>query len=118
VHECRADLTDRELGRSVNLWISAMDSVAGIMTISAVVDSGQLHLWRESLEEQYGRVGARVQGTQRMLQWVRRGRMLRLTWRLERGEKVASVSLVDGHVLDGWGRSRRQSASMPSSLNR
>lgn len=114
VHECRADLAIRELGRSVNLWISAMDSVAGIMTISAVVDSGQLHLWRESLEEQYGPVGARVQGTQRMLQWVRRGRMLRLTWRMERGEKVASVSLVDGHVLDGWGRSRPQSASGPS----
>jgi hypothetical protein len=39
-----------------------------------------------------------------MQQWVRRGRMLRLTWRLERGEKVASVSLVDGRVLDGWAR--------------
>ncbi|HWN18450.1 MAG TPA: hypothetical protein VNO19_05990, partial [Gemmatimonadales bacterium] len=53
----------------------------------------------------YGRVGPRIQGAQWMLQWVRRGRMIRLTWRLERGEKVASVSLVDGHVLDGWGRS-------------
>jgi hypothetical protein len=32
--------------------------------------------------------------------------MLRLTWRIEQGEKVASVSLVDGRVLDAWGRSR------------
>ena len=55
---------------------------------------------------QYGQVGARAQGTQWMMQWVRRGRMLRLTWRQERGDKVASVSLVDGRVLDGWGRDR------------
>ena len=41
-----------------------------------------------------------------MMQWVRRGRMLRLTWRAEKGAKVASVSLVDGRVLDAWGRSR------------
>jgi hypothetical protein len=48
-----------------------------------------------------------VQGTQRMLQWVRRGRMIRLTWRMEGGAQVASVSLVDGRVLDNWGRSSR-----------
>jgi hypothetical protein len=45
------------------------------------------------------------------MQWVRQGRMLRLTWRIERGKKVASVSLVDGRVLDAWGRDRRQPAS-------
>ena len=52
------------------------------------------------------RSATRVQGTQRMLQWVRRGRMIRLTWRAEAGQQVASVSLVDGQVLDNWGRSR------------
>jgi hypothetical protein len=41
-----------------------------------------------------------------MMQWVRRGRMLRLTWRAEKNSKTASVSLVDGRVLDAWGRSR------------
>jgi hypothetical protein len=111
VHECRAVLDDQELGRTLNLWISAMDSLAGVMTLSGAVVPGQLARWRETLEAQYGRVGPRVQGTQWMLQWVRRGRMLRLTWRLERGEKVASVSLVDGHVLDRWGRSRSRSDS-------
>ena len=49
-------------------------------------------------------VDANVQGTQWMLQWVRQGRMLRLTWRIDKGAKMASVSLVDGRVLDGWGR--------------
>lgn len=106
VNECRAVLNDRELGGSVELWVSAMDSLAGVITLSGVVAPGQLERWRETLEGSYGRVGTRVQGTQWMLQWVRRGRMIRLTWRLERGDKVASVSLVDGHVLDGWGRSR------------
>jgi hypothetical protein len=105
VNECRAVLNDQESGGSVALWVSAMDSLAGVITLSGVVAPGQLERWREMLEAGYGRVGPRVQGTQWMLQWVRRGRMIRLTWRLERGKKVASVSLVDGHVLDGWGRS-------------
>ncbi len=39
-----------------------------------------------------------------MMQWVRRGRMLRLTWRTDRRGRTASVSLVDGRVLDAWGR--------------
>ena len=120
VHECRAVLPE-EPGRTVSVWISAMDSVAGIMTLSTVVAPGQLERWREGLERQYGQVGKQVQGRQSMLQWVRRGRMLRLTWRQERGEKVASVSLVDGHVLDGWGRNRTRAASMatqPSSRTR
>ena len=39
-----------------------------------------------------------------MMQWVRQGRMLRLTWRIEKSQKLASVSLVDGRLLDDWGR--------------
>lgn len=106
VSECRGGFTDPELGGKVDVWVSAIDSVAGIITLSGDVDGGQLDRWREGIEASYGRVGARAQGTQWMMQWVRRGRMLRLTWRLERSGKVASVSLVDGRVLDAWGRSR------------
>jgi hypothetical protein len=89
----------------VDVWVSAIDSVAGIMTLSGTLDAEQLEHWRRVLQKQYGRVGMRIQGRQSMLQWVRRGRMIRLTWRLEGRAKVASVSLVDGHVLDNWGRS-------------
>jgi hypothetical protein len=106
VSECRGGFTAAELGGPVEVWISAIDSVAGIITLSGGVDGGQLDRWRGGIEASYGRVGARAQGTQWMMQWVRRGRMLRLTWRLERAGKVASVSLVDGRVLDAWGRSR------------
>jgi hypothetical protein len=106
VTECRGRYTDPALGGTVALWISAMDSVAGIITLRADLDSDRLDRWREGIVARYGKVGARAQGTQWMMQWVRRGRMLRLTWRQERGEKAASVSLVDGRVLDAWGRDR------------
>ena len=106
VTECRATLRDPELGNAVQLWVSAIDSAAGVITISGAVAPEQLDGWRRELQARYGPVGPKVQGTQRMLQWVRRGRMLRLTWRLEGSGKIASVSLVDGWVLDEWGRAR------------
>jgi len=110
VTECRGRFTDPELGGGVALWISAIDSVAGIITLRSDVAGDHLDRWRDGLVTRYGKVGARAQGTQWMMQWVRRGRMLRLTWRLERGEKVASVSLVDGRVLDAWGRARARAS--------
>jgi hypothetical protein len=101
----------------VDLWLSAMDSAAGVLTLSSPVSGVELDRWRSGLETEFGTVDAFVQGPQWMLQWVRSGRMLRLTWRIEHGEKVASVSLVDGRVLDGWGRRREAeavSASKPA----
>lgn len=106
VMECRSALTEPELGGRVELWVSAIDSAAGVITLSGMVAPIQLDRWRLTLQQRYGRVGPKVQGTQWMLQWVRRGRMLRLTWRLEGSGKMASVSLVDGRVLDDWGRAR------------
>jgi hypothetical protein len=105
VSECRGTVSDSAAGR-VKVWVSAMDSVAGVITLSAAVDSSALSRWRRDLERGYGRVATRAQGNQSMLQWVRRGRMLRLTWRTERGQLTASVSLVDGRVLDAWGAGR------------
>jgi hypothetical protein len=117
VSECRGLLRTSESAPTVELWVSAIDSVAGVMTLSGTVDPRQLEDWRRTLQDRYGRVAARVQGSQSMLQWVRGGRMIRLTWRLEGREKIASVSLVDGHVLDNWGRgtSRSAGARRPSS---
>ncbi len=115
VTECRAVITDADLGGSVNLWVSAIDSVAGVITLSSEIAGDRLDHWRQRIESRYGRVGAKVRGSEWMMQWVRGGRMLRLTWRTDRGARVASVSLVDGRVLDGWGRSRsRPDSSGPS----
>jgi len=114
VSECRASLRGLDEEPRVDLWVSAIDSLAGVMTLSTKVDSLQLESWRGMLQDRYGRVAPRAQGSQRMLQWVRRGRMIRLTWRKEGRSQVASVSLVDGHVLDSWGRSRQASAAPAS----
>jgi hypothetical protein len=117
VSECRAALNQKRFGGAAELWASAMDSVAGVITLSGVLDAGQLEIWRGRLEARYGSVGPSKQGAQWMLQWVRRGRMLRLTWKIERGAKIASVSLVDGRVLDAWGRSATPT-SQPASRTR
>ncbi len=106
VSECRGTVRDSAMGGAVKVWVSAIDSVAGVITLSAAVDGATLDGWRQRIEARYGRVGAKAQGGQRMMQWVRRGRMLRLTWRADRGERTASVSLVDGRVLDAWGQKR------------
>jgi hypothetical protein len=106
ITECRGTLSDPTLGGPVQLWLSAVDSVTSVLTLSANVSPTQLDAWRSGLEARYGRVGAKVQGPQWMMQWVHRGRMLRLTWRVDQGTKVASVALVDGPVLDAWGRDR------------
>jgi len=84
--------------------VSALDSAAGVITLSAPVDPATLRAWRDQLNRRYGAVGTTTQGSQRMMQWVRRGRMLRLTWRPEGDSTTASVSLVDGRVLDRWGQ--------------
>lgn len=106
VTECRAVVRHADLGGAVDLWVSAVDSVASVISLSSAVRAERLEQWRNTIERRYGRVDAKVQGSQWMMQWVRRGRMLRLTWRTERGGKRASVSLVDGRVLDAWGRNR------------
>ena len=114
VTECRGLLTAPELGGPVELWVSAVDSVSSVLTLSAEVAGDQLDAWRRDLEKNYGRVGARVQGPQWMMQWVRQNRMIRLTWRVEAASKVASVSLVDGRVLDAWGKERARRAARSS----
>jgi hypothetical protein len=106
VSECRGTVSDSALGGPIHIWISAMDSVAGVITLSAPVEAERLEQWRARIVRRYGQVEPRVQGSQRMMQWVRRGRMLRLTWRTDRKGTTASVSLVDGRVLDAWGHAR------------
>jgi hypothetical protein len=104
--ECRGSLVDPIAANPVTLWLSAMDSLCGVLTVSGQLSAEQLTAWRTSLEDEFGVVGARAQGPQWSMQWVRRGRMLRLTWRVDARPLLASVSLVDGGVLDRWGRQR------------
>jgi hypothetical protein len=102
VNECRATLTLPQVSEPLELWLSAIDSASGVMTIAGNLAPDELDMLRAELERKYGRVGAKVQNDQWMMQWVRKGTMLRLTWRARQGAKAASLSLVDGRVLDGW----------------
>lgn len=103
VQECRASFSQPGVEGTVEIWLSAIDSLSGILTLKYSGTSATLNRWRDDLELRYGNVPTEVQGTQRMKQWVRRGRMIRLTWRREVDGTSVSVSLVDGRVLDGWG---------------
>jgi hypothetical protein len=109
VRECRGTLPDSIAGE-LAVWVSAMNDTAGVIALSAPVSAAALRAWQSDLSRRYGRVKTTTQGQQRMMQWVRRGRMLRLTWRIVASEITASVSLVDGRVLDGWGRARELGA--------
>jgi hypothetical protein len=107
VTECRATLSLDDVSGPVELWMSAIDSVSGVLTLAGNLSPDEFDALRSGLERRYGRVNAQVQGQQWMMQWVKSGRMLRLTWKVAQGAKATSVSMVDGRVLDGWQAPRR-----------
>jgi hypothetical protein len=104
VRECHGTLPDSAGQAGVAIWVSAIDSAAGVTALSAPVSPATLRGWRDQLTRQYGVVKTATQGSQKMMQWIRHGRMLRLTWRPDGDGATASVSLVDGLVLDRWGQ--------------
>ena len=104
VMDCRSTFPDPITSHPVVLWLSARDSLVAVLTISGPVSPVQLQAWRSSLVSAYGETAVVEQGSQSMLQWIRHRQMLRLTWRKFTDSTAASVSLVDGPLLDGWGR--------------
>lgn len=101
--ECRASLSTADADRTVDLWFSAVDDTATVLTLSARLTSARLDRWREFLSARYGAPPPRTRGPMTMLQWISDRRMLRLTWRAHGRGFDASVSMVDGRVLDAWG---------------
>lgn len=118
IRECRASLPNADADRTVDLWLSMVGDTASVLTLSASLTSPRLDRWREFLEAQFGAPAPRTRGPMTMLQWISDRRMLRLTWRSRGRGFEASVSLVDGEVLDAWGNPRtepppRDSAGFP-----
>lgn len=97
--ECRG-VTQRDT-TPVTLTASLVNGAVAVMLLSAVVDNETGGAWLRDLATRYGEVAPRVSGGLAFWQWVRRGRMIRLTTRLEGDRRLVSVSLVDGHLLDG-----------------
>jgi hypothetical protein len=102
LQDCRATFRDPIANTPVSIWLAAIDSAAGVLTISATLPTADLIRWQDDLQATYGPAPTRVQGAQRMLQWIRGTQMLRLTWRASSGRAETSISLVDGPILDGW----------------
>ena len=100
--ECRGGLPELDSGRSVDVWTALIDDRVAILTLSGRLSEARLQRWRELLEGRYGPSVERHRGPMWMLQWVRHGQMLRLSWRTKGREFEVSASLVDGPLLDGW----------------
>jgi hypothetical protein len=113
VNECRATISMADVSGPVELWMSAIDSVSGVLTLAGNFAPDEFDALRSRLERRFGQVNAQVQGPQWMMQWVNSGRMMRLTWRAQQGVKSTSLSLVDGRVLDNWQAPRRAGAPAP-----
>jgi hypothetical protein len=110
LQECRATVADPVANTPVSVWLAAIDSVAGLVTISATLPTADYVRWRDELEAEHGQRAATVQGAQGMVQWIVGTQMLRLTWRAGTGRIETSVSIVDGPVLDGWNLGERAPA--------
>ncbi len=110
LQDCRATITDPLTDAPVSIWLAAIDSATGVVTVSATLTARDFERWRTAIESAYGRRSATVQGSQGMAQWILGTQMLRLTWRAATPRIEASVSLVDGPVLDGWTLGARDTA--------
>ncbi len=95
-------MADPVVETPVAIWLAAIDSLTGVVTVSATLPTADFVRWRDELEDMYGPRPATVQGAQGMAQWIFGTQMLRLTWRAGTGKIETSVSIVDGPVLDGW----------------
>jgi len=100
--ECRGSL-NAEDGGQFQVTGSVVGGTAAVLLISGEVNDSALGRWVDDLSAKYGKVTARLANTQAMWQWVRQRRMIRITTRIERSTRVASVSLVDGVTLDSLG---------------
>jgi hypothetical protein len=100
--ECRGTIK-ADGGGQFQVTGSVVSGTTAILLISGQVDDPGLNRWVDELSAKYGKVTARLANTQAMWQWVRERRMIRITTRIERSNRVASVSLVDGVTLDSLG---------------
>ncbi|MGH7657401.1 MAG: hypothetical protein ACREL6_04135 [Gemmatimonadales bacterium] len=111
VVDCRSRLPAHGRLPVLHIWLSAIGGQTGILTLAGRFDSAGLTRWQLALSGAYGNVPVTTQGSQRMMQWVRQGRMIRLTWRSDATGASASLSLVDGRILDSWGRRRNENGT-------
>jgi hypothetical protein len=105
--ECAATLTQTPDRRRWDLLATMVDGISGVILLkTTLASSKELEAIRTGLTSSLGRPNYRKQASQTSFEWVRAGRMMRLTSRTERGQLQLSVSLVEGQVLDGLNAGR------------
>lgn len=100
IAECHASIHP-DGGPALVVTVSLVRGAAAITLLAAPRSAAELRDWLIQLETRNGPGTQRQQHGQQTWQWVRHNTMIRLTTRLEGGQRVASVSLVDGPLLDG-----------------
>jgi len=100
ISACSAEVQPPE-GGGLTVTLSLVDDRVGIALLSGGAPPERITGWYESLTARYGASPVRRQTGLESFQWIRQGQMLRLTVRREGGGLVASISLVDGALLDG-----------------
>lgn len=100
---CTASLTAAG-GPALTVTLSLVDDRVGIALLAGPASPDRIARWYEALTASYGEAPVRRRGAQESFQWIQHRQMLRLTVRREGGGLVASVSLIDGPLLDGLPR--------------
>jgi hypothetical protein len=99
LHACTARLT--VAGDVLIVTLSLVDSRVGIALVTARLPAERIARWHAELVNRYGERQPTRHPGQESFQWIHAGQMLRLTVRREAGGLTASVSLLDGALLDG-----------------
>lgn len=100
IQSCSAQLLDPDAGW-LAVTLSLVDGDLAIGLVAATLTPVQTARWYEWLTSRYGTTEVYRRPGLESFQWIRAGQMLRLTVRRESGGLMASVSLVDGALLDG-----------------
>lgn len=103
VSECTATLTRTPDHRNWAVIATTVDGTAGVLLLRASIDSKGFDALREEWTARLGRPNLKHLANLDSYQWIRAGRMLKLTGRNERGRYEVTVSLVEGVVLDRLG---------------
>lgn len=115
IRECRGTIRG-PAGAPVALLVSLVDGQAAIILLTSALAPEEADAWQTELALAFGEVTPSRQNSQLSWRWIRRGQMLRFTRRAETRGLVASISLIDGPLLDGLGAPKRRgpdSASGP-----
>ena len=101
--ECLASLTRTPDHRSWTLRASMVEGTTAVLILTAPISDRDLDRLREQLIADFGRPNLRNQGTLKSYEWIRSGRMMRLTSNGSGDKREVSISLVEGAVLDRLG---------------